>query len=145
MWLTVLWMYGFSPVCIFSCFVKKWMPSKSLTTCITRVRFQFRITWGLVRSEYRIKALPHLPQFSSSLTFLKAKNFIYFTAFTTFVSFHCSIDFQIICKVIPCDCRLCHINSICAVLLQKPVLKIPSTTFRELENSGLLRCWAQRS
>ena len=30
-------------------------------------------------------------------------------------------------------------------LLQKPVLKKPSTTLGELENSGLLRWWAQRS
>ena len=30
-------------------------------------------------------------------------------------------------------------------LLQKPVLKKPSTTLREFENSGLLRRWAQRS
>jgi len=30
-------------------------------------------------------------------------------------------------------------------VLQKTVLKKPSTTLRELENSGLLRWWAQRS
>ena len=28
---------------------------------------------------------------------------------------------------------------------QKPVLEKPSTTLGELENSGLLCCWAQRS
>ena len=32
-----------------------------------------------------------------------------------------------------------------AVMLQKPGLEKPSTTLRELENSGLLRQWAQRS
>ena len=31
------------------------------------------------------------------------------------------------------------------VLLQKPVIKKPSTTLGELENSGLLCRWAQRS
>ena len=30
-------------------------------------------------------------------------------------------------------------------MLQKPVLEKPSTTLRELENSGLLCQWAQRS
>ena len=30
-------------------------------------------------------------------------------------------------------------------ILPKPVLEKPSTTFRELENSGLLCLWAQRS
>ena len=66
-------------------------------------------------SEHRIKALPHLAHFmwfSSSLTFLRVKKWIYFTAFTTLVSFHCHMDSQMICKVIPCDCRLCHINPI---------------------------------
>ena len=29
--------------------------------------------------------------------------------------------------------------------LQKPVLEKPSTTLRELENSGLLHQWAQRT
>ena len=31
------------------------------------------------------------------------------------------------------------------LLLQKPVIKKPSTTVEELENSGLLHWWAQRS
>ena len=30
-------------------------------------------------------------------------------------------------------------------MLQKPVLEKPNTTLGELENSGLLRWWAQRS
>ena len=30
-------------------------------------------------------------------------------------------------------------------MLQKPVVKKPSTTLRELENAGILRWWAQRS
>ena len=56
--LIVLWMYGFLPVGIFSCFVKNWTPSKRLTTCTTWIRFQFTlITWGSVRSKYKIKAL----------------------------------------------------------------------------------------
>ena len=124
--LIVLWMYGFLPVGIFSCFVKNWTPSKRLTTCTTCIRFQFTlITWGSVRSEYKnqnFTTSTTFMQFSSSLTFLKAQNFIYFTSFTTFVSFHCTTDSQMICKVIPCDCRLCHINPIyvASLLYERP-------------------------
>ena len=62
------------------------------------------ITLRLVSSELRIQsfATPTVfMQFSYSLTFLKVKRMIYFTAFITSVRFHSSMDSLIICKTIP--------------------------------------------
>ena len=112
--LIVLWMYGFLPVGIFSCFVKNWTPSKRLTTCTTWIRFQFTlITWGSVRSKYKIKALHiyHIHAVFLQTDFSEGPklHILYFIHYICKFSLHYS---QMIWKVIPCDCRLCHTNPI---------------------------------
>lgn len=70
-----------------------------------------------VRPEHRIKAFPHLKHlcsFPPGWIFWRSKRYI---LLYLCVSFHCSMDFQIICNIIPCDQRVCHINNIYVVSL----------------------------
>lgn len=71
-----------------------------------------------VRPEHRIKAFPHLKHlcsFPPVWIFWWSKS--WYILLYLCVSFHCGMDFQMICNIIPCDQRVCHINNIYVVSL----------------------------
>ena len=77
-----------------------------------------KINWWRVRPEHRIKAFPHLKHlcsFPPVWIFWRSKS--WYILLYLCVSFHCGMDFQMICNIIPCDQRVCHINNICVVSL----------------------------